>query len=72
MNHDQLLDEAKVLEAGLCPEEKLSWAFRYSYVANHELRAVLKTVNQMRWILLSIGVPILIAIVLGLIRDFVG
>ena len=67
-SHDELLEQAKTLEKSLSDPDKLSWAFRYGYVANHELRLViqqLKSLTKLVW-------GILIAIVLTLGSAVIG
>lgn len=48
MNHEELLKEAEQLAKTLGREEKIDWAFRYSYIQNHELRAALIRLDEMR------------------------
>lgn len=72
MNHEELVKEAERLATKLSPDEKADQSFIWSYVANHELRALWREIKQIRGLLMGIGIPILVAVVLGLIAQLRG
>jgi hypothetical protein len=63
MDHDDLVKEAQELEKSLSGEEKLSWAFRYSYVANQEMRVLIERLGSLTKLVW--GVLIAIMLMLG-------
>jgi hypothetical protein len=75
MGHEELLKEATELERCLSEKEKLSWAFRYSYMANHGLTLViekLEGLTKLVWGILLALVLTLGSAVIGMVFKALG
>lgn len=78
-NHEQFIDEAKELAEGKSTQELAYWAFVHAYVANHATRYIEAKLDILRgkietntMIICAVGIPLLLAIILGVIKLFIG
>lgn len=78
-SHDELLAEAEALADNLDDKEMARWGFVYSYIGNHEQRAIwqkLKSIEQrlknIDRLVVALGVPILLSLLGILLNAFLG
>ena len=72
MSHEQLLKEAEQLAKQLDREEKIDWAFKYSYIGNHELRLTIAELESLKKLVWGIGSGLIIGLILTMFKLFLG
>jgi len=72
MNHEDLLKQAEQLAKTLDHEEKTDWAFKYSYVENHELRLTVAEVQNLKKLVWGMGSALIVGLVLTMFKLFLG
>lgn len=71
-SHNELIKEAETLAEGKNDHDLALWGFIYSYIGNHEQRALWQRLGYIEKTLLGIGVPILLGIVTLVIKALLG
>ena len=64
-SHDELIEEAKGLAKSMKQGKMIEQSFIYSYVANHEMRAIWQELKHLRWLICSV----LVAVALGIVAS---
>ena len=72
MDHEELLKEAEQLAKQLDREEKIDWAFKYSYIGNHELRLTIAELQNLKKLVWGIGSSLIVGLVLTMFKLFLG
>jgi len=72
MNHEELLKQAEQLAKTLDQKEKLDWAFKYSYIGNHELRLTIAELQNVKKLVWGMGSALIIGLILTMFKLFLG